>query len=82
MAVYEGLNILRVYTKIPGKKADLNSPFTMQKGSTVQELATHIHKDFLEKLKYARVWNSQGLNGQMVERDYILQEGDVVELHM
>lgn len=82
MTIYEGLNILRVYTKVPGKKADLNSPFTVQKGSTVRELAMYIHKDFMEKLKSARVWNSKGLTGQMVQREYVLQEGDVVELHV
>lgn len=80
--LYEGLNILRVYTKAPGKKPDLNSPFIMQKGSTVQELAGQIHKDFLQKLRYARLWNSKGLKGQMIQRDHILQEGDVVELHI
>jgi len=79
--LYQGLNILRVYTKAPGKNPDLNTPFILEKGSTVQDLAGYIHKDFLQKLKYARVWSPRGLKGLMVQRDYALQEGDIVELH-
>lgn len=80
--LYEGLNILRVYTKTPGKNPDLNTPFILEKGSTVQDLAGYIHKDFLQKLRYARVWSPTGLKGLMVQRDYVLQEGDIVELRM
>lgn len=80
--LYEGLNILRVYTKTPGKNPDLNTPFILENGSTIQDLAGYIHKDFLQKLKYARVWSHKGLKGLMVQRDYVLQEGDIVELRM
>jgi len=48
------LEIIRVYTKAPGKKPDLNEPFTLPAGSTVQDAAESIHKDILANLKYAR----------------------------
>jgi hypothetical protein len=48
----------------------------------VYELAGKIHKDFLDQLKAARVWGSATHDGQMVGRDHVLQDGDIVELRM
>mgnify|MGYP001078631798 CR=1 FL=1 len=79
-AVFEKLNIVRVYSKPPGEKPDLDSPFVMKKGGTVQEFAGKVHQDFLENLKSARLWGSATHDGQMVGRDHVLQDGDVVEL--
>ncbi len=78
------LDIIRVYSKTPGKKADFNEPFALPKGSTVSEMARAVHKDFFEKLKYARVWrkDSLALQGQMVNRDFVLEDEDVVELRI
>ncbi len=80
--VYEVGEIIRVYTKAPGKEPDLNSPFIMPKDSTLEDLAGKIHKDFLEKLKYAKIWGTSVFDGQMVQKDYVLRDGDVVELHI
>jgi hypothetical protein len=76
------LNIIRVYSKSPGKKPDLTSPFVLKKGSTMADFAGKIHQDFAEKLKSAKVWGVSVFDGQMVQRDYILQDGDVVELQI
>jgi ribosome-interacting GTPase 1 len=54
----------------------------MKKGSRLADLAGRIHKDFLEKMKFARVWGKAVHEGQMVQRDYVLQDGDVVEIHI
>jgi ribosome-interacting GTPase 1 len=80
--LYTMLDVVRVYTKAPGKKPDLTAPFTLPDGSSVEEVATMVHKDFAERLKFARVWGKQTYDGQMVQRDYVVQEGDVVELHI
>jgi len=80
--LFNTLEIIRVYTKAPGKDPDLSAPFVLKKGSKVEDLATKIHKDFLEKLKYARVWGRHVYDGQMVQRDHVLQDGDVVEFHL
>jgi len=81
-AVFERLEIMRVYAKPPGKEADLSRPFVLKKGSTVEEFAGKVHKDFLENLKSARVWGSAIHDGLMVSRDHVLQDGDVVELRI
>lgn len=79
--IVASLDIIRVYTKIPGKEADHDTPFVFKAGSTLEDLAGRIHKDLLEKLKYARVWGKAVHDGQMVQRNYVLQDGDIVEIH-
>ena len=81
-ALVERLNIIRVYSKAPGKEPDLTAPFTLKKGSTVADLAAKVHKDFVDKLKLAKVWGTAVFDGQMVQRDHVLQDGDIVELHL
>jgi ribosome-interacting GTPase 1 len=80
--LFASLEIIRVYTKVPGKEPDLGAPFVLKRGSKVEDLASKIHKDFAEKLKYAKVWGENVYDGQMVQRDHVLQDGDIVELHV
>ncbi len=76
------LDIIRVYTKTPGQKPDMSDPIVLPRGSTLENAATEVHKDFRAKLKFARVWGSGKHDGIMVKRDHILQDGDIIELHM
>jgi len=80
-AIFQTLDIVRVFTKIPGQKAEITRPFVLKKGSTVADVALAVHKDIGATLKYAELWGSGRFQGQRVKRDYILQDGDVVELH-
>jgi ribosome-interacting GTPase 1 len=80
--IYQILGIIRVYTKIPGKEPDLTEPVILKKGSTVGDVALSIHKDFVAKLRYAKIWGSGKFDGQMVKRDYLVGEGDVIEMHI
>ncbi len=80
--LYRESGVIRVYTRAPGKEPDRTSPFVLQKGSTLEDLAEKIHKDFVEKLKFAKIWGKAVYDGQMVQRDYVLQDGDVVEIRI
>jgi ribosome-interacting GTPase 1 len=82
--IFRLLDIIRAYSKVPGKKADFNDPFSLKRGTTAIDLARAVHKDFFEKFKYARIWRqgSLALQGQMVNRDFVLEDGDIVELHI
>jgi small GTP-binding protein len=80
--VFSLLNIIRVYSKVPGKKTDLDDPFTLKRGSSVMDMAKVVHKDFSLKLKYARIWSESKYQGQKVNRDHILEDEDVLELHI
>jgi ribosome-interacting GTPase 1 len=80
--IYQLLDIIRVYTKIPGQTADVTEPVVMKKGSTIEDVALSVHKDFMAKLRYAKIWGSGKFDGQMVKRDFEVNEGDVIELHI
>ena len=80
--IYQILDIMRVYTKVPGKEPDLTEPVILKKGSTVEEVALSIHKDFAANLRYAKIWGSGKFEGQMVKRDYQVSKGDVIELRI
>jgi len=80
-AVYDMLGKVRVYAKQRGKAPDLDEPFVVRKGDTVMDLARKIHKDIVERLQFARVWGEGKYEGQRVNRDYVLEERDVIELH-
>jgi ribosome-interacting GTPase 1 len=80
-ATFQALEIMRVYSKEPRKEPDLNRPFTLPKGSTVQDLARAIHKEIAQEIKFARVWGPSAFDGQSVHEHHVLEEGDVVELH-
>jgi ribosome-interacting GTPase 1 len=79
--IYDELHLVRVYTKVPGKKPDMSKPYVVRRGTTILEIAAQIHKDFRDHLKFARVWGHTKFEGQPVEKGYILEDGDVIELH-
>ena len=80
--VYKSLDVIRVYTKAPGQKKGLGEPMILKRGSTANDAAESVHKDFQAKLKYALVWGSGKFDGQKVKREHLLKDGDVIELHM
>lgn len=80
-AIYDSLGVMRIYTKKPGKPAEMESPFTIPIGGTVEDLAFQVHQDLAESLKFAKVWGNSAHDGQSVGRDHVLQDRDVVELH-
>jgi ribosome-interacting GTPase 1 len=79
--LFEGLQIVRVYTKIPGHPADMARPYTVFKGDTVCDVARLVHRELAESLKFARVWGSARFDGQQVGRDHVVSDKDVIELH-
>ena len=81
-AIFDRLDVIRVYSKRPGKPPDLDAPFVMKEGGTVDELAGKVHKDFAENLKAARIWGQGVHDGQLVGRDHVLHDGDIVELRI
>jgi uncharacterized protein len=82
-AIFDRLEIMRVYSQAPGEQAKLHLPFVLPIGSTVEEFAGKVHQDFAKNLKSARVWGkSAAFEGQTVSREHVLQDGDIVELSM
>jgi uncharacterized protein len=82
-AIYRSLDMIRVYSKLPtAKEPDRDKPFTVRRGSPLIDMAALVHKDFLQGLKFARVWGEAVHDGTVVKGDYELHDKDVVELHM
>lgn len=78
--IFDSLDIMRIYCKEPGQPPDMGQPSIVKKNSTVEDFAESIHKDLRKQLKYALVWGSSRFDGQQVNRRYVPQDGDVVEL--
>lgn len=79
---FDALDLIRVYTKPPGKPvAPGSTPFALPRGATVADLAVRIHKDLGERMTFARAWGAGVFDGQTVHRDHVLADRDVVEIH-
>ncbi len=80
--IWRNLNLIKVYTKEPGKKPAY-LPISLQKNSTVADLAKTVHKDFLKKFRFARIWGSSAkFGGQQVGLTHKLEDDDIVEVHL
>ncbi len=75
------LKIIRIYTKVPGKKADLQEPYIVDEGINIIKLAEVIHREMVENFRFARVWGRKTFEGQRVGKEHIIEDGDIVELH-
>ncbi|MEN3010495.1 MAG: TGS domain-containing protein [Candidatus Bipolaricaulaceae bacterium] len=80
--LFRASGIVRVYTKKPGQPPDLSKPYTIREGATVLDVVKEIHKDFVKRLKYVRLWGSGKFQGQQVPLDHVVQDRDVVEIHL
>lgn len=82
--IFNKLNFIRVYCKQVGKKADMDVPLIMRNGDTLKDMCSKLHKDFISKFKFARVWGkSAKFDGQQIRRlEHKLLDRDVVELHL
>ena len=80
--MFDFMNLVRVYAKEPQKPAKMDKPFVFHEGDTLFDMAYTIHSDFAENLKVAKVWGAGKFDGQMINKDYILQDKDVIEIHI
>ena len=75
------LDIVRVYSKSPGKPVDRDRPFAVRRGDTVIDVARRVHQDIARDFRFARVWGAGVFDGQQVGPDHPVEDGDIVELH-
>ncbi|MBI1979033.1 MAG: 50S ribosome-binding GTPase [Candidatus Aenigmarchaeota archaeon] len=78
--IWKSLNLIKIYAKSPRKPKDIPA-LALEKGSTVEDLAKEIHKDFVKTFKFARIYNSTKFSGKKVGLEYKLHDNDVVEIH-
>ena len=80
-AVFLALKVIRAYSREPGKHAEKGRPWLLHEGSTVRDLANLIHHDLASGFQFGRLWGSARFEGQRVGEDYVLGDGDIVEIH-
>ncbi|MCX8190013.1 MAG: 50S ribosome-binding GTPase [Candidatus Diapherotrites archaeon] len=79
-AIFAPLGLILIHTKKPsGPVAE--KPLAMPLGSTVEDVAKVLHKDFYKNLRYARIWGSTKFPGQRVSKEYVLRSGDIIEIY-
>jgi len=80
--IWDMLGLIKIHTKEPGKKPE-KKPMVLKKGATVGKACGDLHKDFEEFFKFARVWGKSAKHqGQVVGKDHILEDEDVLEIHI
>ena len=80
--IFDNLNLIRINTKEPGKKAS-ERPIIMPKNSSIRDLAEKIRKDFPDRFLKAVIWGTSAkFPGQTVGIEHILQDKDLVELYL
>ncbi len=80
--IFRNSGVVRVYTKKPGQAPDLSKPYTIREGATLLNVVEQIHKDFVNRLRYVRLWGSGRFEGQHAPLDHPVQDKDIVEIHL
>ncbi len=80
--IFRHSGVVRVYTKKPGQPPDLTRPYTIREGATVLDVVEQIHREFVSRLRYVRLWGSGRFDGQHAPQDHVVQDRDIVEIHL
>jgi ribosome-interacting GTPase 1 len=82
--IFKKLRFIRIYLKEPKKEADLEEPLIMREGCTIKDLCEKLHRDFVSKYKFSRIWGkSSKFPGQkLLSLDHKLMDKDIVEVHV
>ncbi len=79
--VYDRLGFMRVYLKPAGGPADLDEPLIVRTNATVEDICRKLHRDFVDKFRYARVWGESVKHpGQRVGLPHKLIDGDLLTI--
>jgi len=79
--IYDQLGYIRIYLKPMGGKADLEVPLIIREPATVEDVCNKLHRDFVEKFRYAKVWGSSVKHdAQRVGLPHSLIDGDILSI--
>jgi|TARA_B110000263_G_scaffold238718_1_gene240196 small GTP-binding protein len=80
-AIYQQLDLIRIYLRPKGGEADYEEPLIVPRDSSIFEICAKIHRDVQKNFRYAYVWgNSAKFKGQKVGKKHIVEDEDVVTL--
>jgi small GTP-binding protein len=79
--IYRKLDLIKIYLKKQGAKADFEEPLVIKRGSTIEDVCSLLHSSFREKFLYAKIWGpSAKYPGQRKGLDHVVMEGDVINI--
>jgi small GTP-binding protein len=80
-AIFEKLDLIRVYMKPQRQEADLDEPMIVRRDSTIGEVCDQIHRGFRLNFRYAHVWGkSAKFPGQTVGLEHKIKDGDIISI--
>ena len=90
--IFRKLDLIRIYLKPKGSRADLIEPLIVPRGSDVKFVAGRIHRDFVDRFRYAFVQHATKEEEDVlptVERrkwkvglDYVLHDFDILQINI
>ena len=82
--IFKKLDFIRVFCKEVGKKADVDVPLIMRKGNNLRDVCMKLHKDFISKFRFARIWGKSVKFDSMIIKnlEHKLEDKDIVEIHL
>lgn len=80
-ALYDTIDMIRVYLKPQGQEADMDVPLIVKRGNNVGDVCELIHRDFRNQFRYAMVWGkSAKFPGQTVGMDHVMEDEDILSI--
>jgi small GTP-binding protein len=80
-ALYDTIDMIRVYLKPQGQEADMDIPLIIKRGNNVGDVCELIHRDFRNRFRYAMVWgDSAKFPGQTVGLEHVLMDKDILSV--
>ena len=80
-AVWDALDLIRVYMDKPGRGVDREEPLVLERGTTVGEAIEKLGGDFADRFRFARVSGPSAVHDdQQVGTDHVLEDEDVLRL--
>ncbi|MGM5480407.1 MAG: OBG GTPase family GTP-binding protein [Nanobdellota archaeon] len=81
--IFKKLDLIRIYLKEPAEDADLEEPLIMFRNAKIKDVCLKLHKDFLDKFRFARIWGpSAKFDGQKIQEKHVLKDEDILEIHL
>jgi len=79
--IYEKLDLIHIYTKRRGEKADLEEALVIRNGTTIRGVCERLHRELKQNFRYALVWGKSVKHpGQRVGLNHMLKDGDIVQI--
>jgi small GTP-binding protein len=81
--IFQRMNFIEIFCKDPSKRVDTREPLIMKKGAKIEDVCSRLHRDFVRRFKFARVWGeSAKFPGQKFMLDHEVADRDIVEIHL